>query len=165
MVFRRVELKMQKYFQFWEEVKAEAGPLFRWAPMRSGAGGWKLRISPMPVLADGYILWYDVGANLPKHLDPSPAGHLRLNITLREADEGGIFQVEPLDESLILRRGKALLFRPDWVIHEVTPVTRGRRVVLSIGAALPRGGFLDNYLLTPFMFKELLTRYNKTKKS
>jgi len=55
--------------------------------------------------------------------------HRRLNITLREPEEGG--EVKLLKAPR--KWWRLMCFRPDHVHHQVTKVTRGELLVLSIG--------------------------------
>ncbi len=86
---------------------------------------------------DGWLLWYPVGAHIPPHTDPVKGKkHWRLNIVLRNADQGGEFHTDGLIKNL----PRITLFRPDLARHGVTKVTRGARHVLSLGCARAKRG-------------------------
>ena len=83
-----------------------------------------------PIAFDCYLLRFTEGAEVNPHVDSVDTGrHFRLNIVLRQARVGGIFQCSsPLYES-----NRIKLFRPDIVEHSVSKVLDGTRYVLSIG--------------------------------
>ena len=86
---------------------------------------------------DAWLLAYDVGDFIAPHRDPplgEGLGHFRLNV-LVEAGEGGELSLD--GEPVTLAPGDAVLFRPDEVVHAVSPVLRGRRLVWSIGTNRP----------------------------
>lgn len=105
--------------------------LFSWQSGRQ-PGGYRV----LPLLArkrlDLYLIDYQVGAHIPPHRDPVPKGaHYRLNITLRKGS-GGQFRCS----KTIYSSDRIQLFRPDQNTHYVTPVTKGRRLILSLGWVL-----------------------------
>ena len=51
-----------------------------------------------------------------------------------DVGDGGEFQAG--GQTVDLGVGDAVLFRPDVVVHAVTPVTRGTRRVLSVGTVM-----------------------------
>jgi predicted 2-oxoglutarate/Fe(II)-dependent dioxygenase YbiX len=81
---------------------------------------------------DCYILRYEEGSFIPPHKDDAPFGsqHWRLNAII-DAAEGGILLVnnKPID----LKQSDAYVFRPDALLHEVTPITKGTRLIFSVG--------------------------------
>lgn len=113
----------------------------RWQPGRARTGYQKWPIFVLP-FADLYLIRYGEGHYLPPHrdvlwtfFDPTwwDTKHVRLNVVLREADEGGEFRcLGPC----IWRTRRVVLFRPDKWEHQVTEVKRGERLVLSLGVAI-----------------------------
>lgn len=89
-----------------------------------------------PPAVDRYWLVYPTGSSIGAHTDPSPADglvHLRANLVV-DVGDGGEFQAG--GQTVDLGVGDAVLFRPDVVVHAVTPVTRGTRRVLSVGTVM-----------------------------
>jgi hypothetical protein len=83
---------------------------------------------------DHYLLRYRVGASVPRHVDPSLAAglrHLRLNAVVRACDAGGVLSLDGAE--VALAAGDAVVFRPDRVVHAVTSVGAGERLVWSVG--------------------------------
>ncbi len=82
---------------------------------------------------DCYILRYQEGSFIPPHKDDAPFGrqHWRLNVLLNEAEGGDLIINGKTVERL--REGDAYAFRPDAILHEVTPITKGTRLVFSLG--------------------------------
>jgi len=104
----------------------------RWKGGRGDTGYYKLALIEWPFM-DAYILKYPAGAYLPPHRDPLfVADHYRCNLVLQHADEGGQF----ICNRMILKVWRLAIFRSDEATHEVTRVTRGTRVVLSLGLAV-----------------------------
>ncbi|MFI5296509.1 MAG: hypothetical protein ACHREM_00305 [Polyangiales bacterium] len=85
---------------------------------------------------DCYLIRYGVGASIPPHVDPAPEGqeHHRINCVATAA-QGGALLVRHHPVALYSR--DAYVFRPDLELHEVTLVTRGERLVFSLGTLLP----------------------------
>ena len=104
----------------------------RWQSGRQETGYEKMLLLANPFLFpfDCYLLRFKEGSGIPVHSDPVDGKrHFRLNIVLRQADEGGQFVCdEPIYESKRIK-----LFRPDRSRHAVTTVKRGVRYVLSVG--------------------------------
>lgn len=108
----------------------------RWVGGRQETGYEKMLLAtaPLPVPFDLYLLRYRTGSSIPAHVDPVDGRrHFRINIVLREADQGGVFKcMQPIFET---RRIK--VFRPDVSEHSVTEIERGERLVLSLGWVRP----------------------------
>lgn len=109
---------------------------FNWVEGRQGSGYYKMKLlSPKRFKFDCYLLKYPEGSFIKSHKDPSEKGfeHHRLNILLRDCEEGGNFRC-----TVNTARGKFLgfkwcKFRPDLYYHSVSKVSKGARWVLSIG--------------------------------
>lgn len=88
--------------------------------------------------SDALFLLFGTGAGIPEHVDDdhleSGHQHWRCNILLERAAEGGELVIA--DQPIDLRPGDAVLFRSDCERHRVSPVTRGRRLVFTVGALL-----------------------------
>ena len=81
---------------------------------------------------DMYLLRYSKGQGIPPHRDEvTGKRHYRFNLVLKQS-EGGQF----VCDTPLWSWKRCHLFRSDLSIHSVTPVTEGRRYVLSIGWAL-----------------------------
>lgn len=83
---------------------------------------------------DAWVLRYREGSFIPPHRDPSPGEgfvHARMNYMLLEPDEGGELYVEGRLEKMHFHY--AYLFRPDLLEHEMKPITKGMRLVFSVG--------------------------------
>jgi hypothetical protein len=110
----------------------------KWTKGRQGTGYEKLKLLELGHRSiggiDAYLLKYGVGDSIPVHTDPVPGKrHYRLNLTLRNAKEGGELWVE----KKILGIGKRIiLFRSDLAKHSVTEIGSGVRIVLTIGIAI-----------------------------
>ena len=82
---------------------------------------------------DIYLVHYPESSHLPWHYDTvSEKEHHRLNIVLVKAEVGGhlTFTEDSLEKSITAR---IYLFRPDLVMHRLSKVLKGYRLVLSIG--------------------------------
>lgn len=83
---------------------------------------------------DAYLIRYRQGDFIPRHKDEASIvgkRHHRINAMVALADEGGDLRI---DGKLIeLPLGAAVDFFPDEEEHEVAPVTRGRRILFSVG--------------------------------
>jgi predicted 2-oxoglutarate/Fe(II)-dependent dioxygenase YbiX len=83
---------------------------------------------------DAYLIRYQEGDYIPLHKDEAALfgkRHHRINAMVSVANAGGDLLI---DGKLIeFPLGAAVDFFPDDEEHEVTPVTRGRRVLLSVG--------------------------------
>ena len=109
--------------------------LFNWQDGRQGTGYKKLLLR-QGSFYDVYLLKFPEGSGVPEHTDPKyGVKHTRLNIVLRQAEEGGEF----ICDRPILNTRRFKLFRPDLEKHSVTTVEKGERLVLSIGIGLPWG--------------------------
>jgi hypothetical protein len=105
-----------------------------WEQGRQGTGYLKRKIFQFAngwFALDCYILKYPEKSYIPPHTDPIPGHkHFRLNIVLKKAKVGG--NVYYFNTRCYRR---IMLFRPDYIEHEVSQVQRGERIVLSIGLA------------------------------
>ncbi len=103
-----------------------------WIEGRAGTGYYKFPLLKSNLLkADCWLLKYPEGSYIPEHLDPVDSGkHYRLNVVLKGAI-GGTFCCK--NTILNWWNGRVVLFRPDIEKHQVTPITKGQRLVLSIG--------------------------------
>lgn len=83
------------------------------------------------IQSDAYLLRYRDGTHVPRHADPTDEHrHLRLNAIITLPDSGGLLRLA--DAPIPMGLGEAVVFRPDALIHEVSPVT-GTRIVWSVG--------------------------------
>lgn len=80
---------------------------------------------------DCYLLRYIKGDSIPVHKDTVShyVNHFRLNIVLRNAKEGGEFEVR----NALWKWWRVVLFRPDEEPHSVSEIKAGERWVLSFG--------------------------------
>lgn len=64
------------------------------------------------------LIKYPPGAFQPRHKDPVPMGrrHFKINLVLQKA-QGGEFK----SQTPVWQWGRLMIFRPDLVLHEVTP--------------------------------------------
>jgi hypothetical protein len=127
------------------QIKQMAKDLLRWRSGRQSSGYEKMLLAtaPWPVAFDLYLLRFKKGAQIPFHRDPAPKDkrgrtmrHYRLNIFLRNADKGGVFQTRTDcadDKHRLFSASRVELFRPDLLEHSVTEVEDGTRYVLSLG--------------------------------
>ena len=110
----------------------------RWERGRQGTGYLKRTLYAFRIGrigADGYLLKFPEGCDVPKHRDPvDGSDHYRLNLVLRRAQSGGEF----VCEDPIVDWPRVKLFRPDRSPHAVTRIERGTRYVLSLGVASER---------------------------
>ena len=88
---------------------------------------------PLDTRHDEYLLRYLEGAHIPPHVDDTLFGveHHRVNVLLEHADEGGELFFD--GERIELDECDAVVFRPDIILHEVKPVTKGRRLLWTVG--------------------------------
>lgn len=108
---------------------------WRQGRQRSGYEKMLLGINPFVIPWDCYLLRYGPGAQIPPHTDPVPGKrHYRLNVVLKEATQGGVFQCD----HVLFGTRRVKLFRPDVQTHQVSRIERGQRYVLSVGWVLPR---------------------------
>ncbi len=92
-----------------------------------------LGVEPDNDFWDVYILAYPEGAYIPPHRDEATAfgkRHHRVNVLIQEA-EGGVLKVD--GKVVPLEEGDAIVFEPDVEEHEVSVVTKGTRLVWSVG--------------------------------
>lgn len=106
--------------------------LLPWVPCRQGSGYHKLKLLESSYLkCDAYLLYYPEGSWIDVHKDEVPGHeHWRYNIELIQPEEGGF-----LKGSFNYWQGsrrRVNKFRSDFY-HEVTKITKGTRLVLSIG--------------------------------
>lgn len=108
-----------------------------WVKGRQGTGYEKLKLFQF-LNMDCYILRYKEGDYIPWHTDPVPnRKHWRLNITLKNAIEGGEFMMKESGRfSIMSPHSPVVLFRSDIVEHCVSRVRLGRRIVLTFGIAI-----------------------------
>lgn len=109
--------------------------LWTWEHGRQGGGYSKFTILFSRTLnLDMYLLRLPMGSMVQHHVDPAPLGyeHHRVNITLRSAQKGGVTYFEMPNERPV-RAPKHYHFRPDIVRHFVTPIMKGKILMLSIG--------------------------------
>jgi predicted 2-oxoglutarate/Fe(II)-dependent dioxygenase YbiX len=83
---------------------------------------------------DAYLIRYQTGDYIPAHKDEAGffgKRHHRINAMVTLAEEGGDFLIDgkPIEFPL----GAAVDFYPDEEEHAVTTVTKGRRVLFSVG--------------------------------
>jgi hypothetical protein len=108
--------------------------VFEFVPGRQGTGYEKLKLFSA-LFFDSYVLRFDEGSYIPEHVDIVDGfNHFRLNVILRNADEGGEFRCD----NVLSIFGRVHLFRPDIEKHLVTEIHSGRRIVLSFGMAIPK---------------------------
>lgn len=104
----------------------------RWEQGRQRSGYWKLKIISFEPYFDLYLLKYPRGAYIPLHRDPVLGRrHYRVNIVLKKAEAGGEFRCD----KALFSWGRIVVFRSDIHPHEVAPVWRGCRYVLSLGVS------------------------------
>lgn len=83
-----------------------------------------------PLPFDLYVLRFPAGSAIAPHTDAVEGGrHFRLNLVVREAQDGGEFWCS----AALFESRRIKFFRPDIVEHSVSTVKRGSRYVLSIG--------------------------------
>lgn len=92
----------------------------------------------LPVPFDLYLLKFPTGSYIDAHVDKVSWGrHFRLNIVIKKAIDGGEFKVANVPGTFI-NTPRIKFFRPDKVLHSVTEVEQGERLVLSFGFVIPR---------------------------
>ena len=92
----------------------------------------------LPIPFDLYLLKFPTGSSISAHVDKVSWGrHFRLNIVVKKAIEGGEFKVARVPGTYI-NTARVKFFRPDRVLHEVSEVLEGERLVLSFGFVIPR---------------------------
>ena len=83
---------------------------------------------------DAYLIRYQEGDFIPPHRDEAAffgKRHHRVNAMVAIAEAGGDLLIDGVRVEFPL--GAAVDFFPDEEEHEVTPVTRGRRILFSVG--------------------------------
>lgn len=107
----------------------------QWKNGRQQTGYHKLLILQaywLPIPFDLYLLKYPPGSSIPEHTDKVPeCRHYRVNIVVKKAQAGGVFRAK----RQILNWRRLKVFRSDYP-HEVSPITKGTRYVLSLGICL-----------------------------
>lgn len=102
----------------------------RWRSGRQNSGYYKMLLFSFWRF-DCYLLKFTEGSSIKSHVDPVPGyKHYRLNILLKNAEDGGDFVC---DSPLILNTKRVKFFRSDLVLHSVTKIVKGSRYVLSFG--------------------------------
>jgi hypothetical protein len=99
---------------------------------------------------DAWLIFYPEGDSLPQHIDPAPEGyrHVRINAVVQVPEDGGKLIIFPsTDTSKSIARhydmktlGDAIVFSTSEQAHGVTWITKGRRLVFSVGALVPQAG-------------------------
>lgn len=109
----------------------------KWEKGRQGTGYEKLKIFQF-LNIDCYLLRYKVGDSIPWHVDPVPGyRHWRLNVTLKEAVEGGeVLHKLPDHNFAEVQEDRVVIFRSDLVEHCVSKIYKGKRIVLTFGIAI-----------------------------
>ncbi|KPH64940.1 hypothetical protein AMS58_08910 [Pseudoalteromonas porphyrae] len=106
--------------------------LFRWERGRQQSGYDKMLLcgALWPIKFDTYLLKFPQGSEIAPHTDKVKCGrHYRLNIILKNAEQGGDFICKkPLFETKRIK-----FFRPDVSEHQVSKIVKGNRYLLSIG--------------------------------
>ena len=95
---------------------------------------WQFKLEDMDHLQ---FLLYEIGDKYNYHLDIGPGKHSlrKLSIVIplssEESYEGGelLIKIGEKEKSIPLKQGHAILF-PSYILHKVTPVTKGRRFML-----------------------------------
>lgn len=84
----------------------------------------------LPLPFDIYILRFPEGSEIPEHVNKiKTEKHFRLNIILKNASSGGVFECE----NSIWETNRIKLFRSDVSNHSVSRIASGPRYLLSIG--------------------------------
>ena len=95
---------------------------------------WQFKLEDMDHLQ---FLLYEVGDKYNYHLDLGPGKNMlrKLSIVIplssQESYEGGelLIKIGVKEKSVPLKQGHAILF-PSYILHKVTPVTKGKRFML-----------------------------------
>ena len=103
-----------------------------YTPLQKGLSDFLIRRSGQP-----YFVWYKTGGFYKWHLDAFPiagiAPHFSFTVALNDPDEyeGGelITKMNMNENSCKLDKGEVFVF-PSWMLHKVTPVTKGKRKVI-----------------------------------
>ena len=109
--------------------------LFKWIHGRQGTGYDKMCMlyNKYIVPFDLYILKFPKNSYIPPHKDEVKGKrHYRINIIIKHAKCGGIFEIE----KSIIDVKYFKLFRPDKYYHSVSEILDGNRVVLSFGLCI-----------------------------
>lgn len=112
-----------------------------WEPGRSGGGYEKFKVVCTRRF-DIHLLRMKKGTEIHPHTDPCDYAMHRVNIILRPAKRGGVFDGEAPHHVYSKGRvrtlfwGRLIYFRPDIVKHWVSKVEEGTRLVLSIAVAV-----------------------------
>ena len=97
--------------------------LFRWQKGRQRSGYDKMLLcgALWPIKFDVYLLKFPEGSEIAPHTDIVETGkHYRLNIVLKNADEGGKF----ICKTPIYENSHIKLFRPDTCEHQVSKIIK-----------------------------------------
>ncbi len=109
--------------------------MFRWGDDKFSHLGYRLFTFFYSERFDCYLFHYREGSYIPRHKDPSYGKrHYRFNIVLKKPKEGGDFICKKTILSLF--NGRIMLFRADNSYHQITPITKGTRWLLSFGVRL-----------------------------
>jgi hypothetical protein len=106
--------------------------LFRWERGRQKSGYDKMLLcgAIWPIKFDLYLLKFPQGSEIAPHTDKVESGkHYRLNVVLKNADEGGEFTCK----NPIFETSRIKLFRPDICEHQVSKIEKGTRYLVSLG--------------------------------
>lgn len=117
------------------KLKVDYSNWLKWQPGRQGSGYEKMLVLTglWPIPFDIYLVRYAVGQGIPPHTDPCPGyRHYRANLIVKKSKKGGEFK----SQHSLFSKGRLHIFRSDLSTHEVTPVTEGKRYVLTIGCLI-----------------------------
>lgn len=104
----------------------------KWVAGQLGSGYEKLTLLKFPCL-DMHLIRFPKGSHIDPHVDPAPKGRQwRMNVVLKVCEQGGDF----VCPNAFVNWRRLKIFRPDVQTHEVTRVTEGDRLVLTVGAVL-----------------------------
>lgn len=105
--------------------------LFKWDKGRQNSGYWKMPLAYSKWLKfDFYLIKFPEGSEIKPHVDKVESGkHFRLNIVIKKAKIGGIFNCD----KTIINTPRIKLFRPDKYTHSVSKIEQGNRYILSLG--------------------------------
>ena len=107
----------------------------KWEEGRQKTGYKKLKLLESKLFKfDCYLLFFPKESFLVTHVDQVKGyQHHRLNIILWRPKEGGVFYCHHHPNQNNLRTARIIKFRPDEQGHGLKPITKGFRLVLSIG--------------------------------
>jgi len=127
------------------QILLKAADTEMWVPGRQGTGYERASVRgpaskclaelgvSLDTRHDEYLLRYPEGAFIPPHVGDAlfGVGHYRINVLLEHAAEGGELFFD--GERIELDECDEVVFRPDIILHEVKPVTKGRRLLWTVG--------------------------------